>query len=854
MMMSRRVVISAALLGTLLLTSLNATAQSIDALAVTPSVVAVNARTTVTFTVSIGDVTLVRESVHLVNASGSGRPPSVVGRMFDDGSHGDAVGGDGVFTAQTVVNEKQAVERAFAVAATFRRGTGRVLSSPVLLRVWPAIANATVGVTVNHPPTWLARTMTDTDVLNISNVETASELDEVNLSSESLFHIGRRRNLNPSALPIDQWLDAFLADDPTWEPDTRMSRTIGGRPAVRVEVSALGRAVRLFVADGRDVIELSFIQNSNFDAMYEQMLTTVRFTDSGVSMQAGPGRQQIRPRDWLPLMRLVRAVRGPSAGSGPHASGLLPSIIATGHWASSATPRPASRVSSTAASALIGDAVDVAIDQLTKPYLSGGKGPNSFDCSGLTAYSYANATPSIHIPAGTKAQFASGQPVTGAFQRGDLLFWAADPVKGANVVSHVGIYVDGNRMIHANGEGGSVREADISLAFWRGTEVIQKKSAVYKGARRYASPLGTLSVTVTGSGVVVSSPGGIQCPGPCVGTFPITATIQLAAQASSAASFQGWGGECAGQSSCTVVITGTHAVTATFSSAIARLQIAPTNPEIRVQQSVGLTAAAFDQSGIQVPVPPGSYSWSSDASQVASVDASGLVHGISPGFATITVTHTATGVASSTLVKVTDAGLLTVVVKGPGRVRSTPGGIDCPGVCQFVFATTGPVPLDVTPDPDATFVEWSGDCTGPGVCAVDLTTAKTVTAQFKPPDDLQVEGQNRVRIVGSWRIVFVDQQDNFALDVRTSTQRMFLQIDEDDPLLPPIEIMDNDVSGWTVDVTDWGLEPGQAYVEADRLDENTYLVRIEVTHGPPIKPYDENFLRFERIPPPVPTP
>jgi hypothetical protein len=131
---------------------------------------------------------------------------------------------------------------------------------------------------------------------------------------------------------------------------------------------------------------------------------------------------------------------------------------------------------------------------------------------------------------------------------------------------------------------------------------------------------------------------------------------------------------------------------------------------------------------------------------------------------------------------------------------------------------------------------------------------------FNPPDftlsfqknceQLELQGQNRILGAGNWRVVFVSQEDNYALRVRTASGESELFIDEDNPLLPPLEILDSDPPfGWSVDISDWGIDPGQAYVEKTMVDENTYLFIIEVTHGVPNSPYDEAVLRFERIVP-----
>lgn len=56
--------------------------------------------------------------------------------------------------------------------------------------------------------------------------------------------------------------------------------------------------------------------------------------------------------------------------------------------------------------------LSVARQQLGKPYQWDGKGPNSFDCSGLTAYSFSHGA-GIDIGAGTVGQLLKGTLVAG---------------------------------------------------------------------------------------------------------------------------------------------------------------------------------------------------------------------------------------------------------------------------------------------------------------------------------------------------------------------------------------------------------------------------------------------------------
>ncbi|WP_331253838.1 C40 family peptidase [Modestobacter sp. VKM Ac-2977] len=101
--------------------------------------------------------------------------------------------------------------------------------------------------------------------------------------------------------------------------------------------------------------------------------------------------------------------------------------------------------------------VDTALAQQGKPYVWAGAGPNVYDCSGLTQYSYAAA--GITLPHSSRMQSTMGVPVARAdLQPGDLVFFY-DPV------GHVGIYIGNGLMVHAPTAGDVVRTINVD-AMW----------------------------------------------------------------------------------------------------------------------------------------------------------------------------------------------------------------------------------------------------------------------------------------------------------------------------------------------------------------------------------------------------
>ena len=87
------------------------------------------------------------------------------------------------------------------------------------------------------------------------------------------------------------------------------------------------------------------------------------------------------------------------------------------------------------------DVVNYAMQFVGKPYVWGGKDPNTgADCSGFTSYVYAHF--GISIPSFSGAQRSCGQEVSYASaQAGDLICYAG----------HVAIYMGGGKIVHAKG-------------------------------------------------------------------------------------------------------------------------------------------------------------------------------------------------------------------------------------------------------------------------------------------------------------------------------------------------------------------------------------------------------------------
>jgi len=109
-------------------------------------------------------------------------------------------------------------------------------------------------------------------------------------------------------------------------------------------------------------------------------------------------------------------------------------------------------------------AINAAKSKLGHAYVYGATGPNNFDCSGLTSWSYLQA--GITIPRTSQAQSVFGKAVSrSALLPGDLVFFGSP-------VHHVGMYLGDGKMIQAPETGDVVK--------------ISPLQSDYVGARRVA--------------------------------------------------------------------------------------------------------------------------------------------------------------------------------------------------------------------------------------------------------------------------------------------------------------------------------------------------------------------------------
>ena len=127
--------------------------------------------------------------------------------------------------------------------------------------------------------------------------------------------------------------------------------------------------------------------------------------------------------------------------------------------------------------------------------------------------------------------------------------------------------------------------------------------------------------------------------------------------------------------------------------------------------------------------------WTSSNSAVATIDATGLATGVSPGTTTITATDRSGASASTTLTVRDQVGRVSLSViragAGTGSVSSSPPGISCGTDCSEPYDSGTSVTLTASPASGSTFNGWNGcDAVSGAICTVTMSASRSVTATF----------------------------------------------------------------------------------------------------------------------------
>jgi len=232
----------------------------------------------------------------------------------------------------------------------------------------------------------------------------------------------------------------------------------------------------------------------------------------------------------------------------------------------------------------------------------------------------------------------------------------------------------------------------------------------------------------SGSGQVVSEPGGVACGTTCSARFEGGTEVTLTAVADAGSRFESWeGGACDGSPDpvCTFEVTTGETIGARFAAESHTLTVT-----LEGDASGAVTGGAIDCGAsceailmhgdevtlVGIPEAGASFAgWG------------GACSGSGP--CTLRVERDVEVSAAFT----TAADFLRVEKEGDGfgEVVSAPAGIACGSTCASPYDAGTSVTLVATAAEGSTFVGWSGGCSGTGTCVVEVSGETVVRARFR---------------------------------------------------------------------------------------------------------------------------
>ena len=258
----------------------------------------------------------------------------------------------------------------------------------------------------------------------------------------------------------------------------------------------------------------------------------------------------------------------------------------------------------------------------------------------------------------------------------------------------------------------------------------------------------SLNVMREGNGTVSSAPVGIQCGSSCSTTFSAGSSVSLNATPADGWEFGGWSGACSGTGSCTLTMSQSHSVTATFFMVL--LDDSPIDNLFGVQGSYqrfvvdvpsGASSLVISISGgsgdadlyVRFGAQPTLQTWDCRPWLDGNAESCAFSTAVEGRYHVLLHGYTAFSGVTLTASYQTQAAMhtLNVLRFGNGTVTSDPAGIQCGATCSSLFASDTPFTLVAAPDSGCSFAGWAGECTGLNqTCTLALQQTTTLSAFF----------------------------------------------------------------------------------------------------------------------------
>lgn len=272
----------------------------------------------------------------------------------------------------------------------------------------------------------------------------------------------------------------------------------------------------------------------------------------------------------------------------------------------------------------------------------------------------------------------------------------------------------------------------------------RERSGVY--AFGPATPTHPLLVTKggAGQGTVATTPVGISCPADCAAgeaEFASGSLVALRAEPAPHSTFEGWvvagqPGACPGTGVCQVQLSAAREVSAEFGA------IPQQTLEVALQ-GAGSGSVTTEPAGIECGEVCSEHF---DQGSTVTLTATPAAHSHLAGWSVAGNPSACAGAGACQVTLDQDTQVtadfatnpdrsLSVSISGPGRIVSSPGGIDCTSSCGHSFPDGSSVTLEAQPADGYELVSWSGACSGKRRCSVAMDGDQSVGATFARIED-----------------------------------------------------------------------------------------------------------------------
>ena len=234
----------------------------------------------------------------------------------------------------------------------------------------------------------------------------------------------------------------------------------------------------------------------------------------------------------------------------------------------------------------------------------------------------------------------------------------------------------------------------------------------------------TVNISGSGSGVVTSTPPGLNCTQTCTQTYPAGTTLSLLPTGNPNSARTPWTGDCTG-SDCTLMMTADKQVSVSFERIFSTLTVV----------KAGSGSGTVGGSGISCGTDcTDIYPFGSDALLFATPDAGSVFTGWSGGNCfgtgacrvTMNVDTTVTATFTRTYTLTVNIG-----GSGGGVVQFSPSGADCTTTCTRTYDAGTTVSLVALGNNGSVRTAWGGACSGNAGCSVTMDADKQVSIAFE---------------------------------------------------------------------------------------------------------------------------